>query len=81
MRLLVRLAAIIRLIKPRTFEDDGSTGSNQATQLELATFGALLENLRIDSLIVLELMVARITLIIVSRHFPVQLRRMGSSPK
>ena len=65
---VVGLAAVVRLIEARAFEDDGGTGANQPPQLEFATFGALSLLLVIDSLIQLKFMIARIALIIVSWH-------------
>ena len=65
---LVPVAAIVRLIEARAFEDDAGAGAEQAFQLLLAAGGAFDEQFIVDALKHLEFVIAGAALIVVSRH-------------
>ena len=67
-RVLVRIAAIIGLIKARAFEHDGGAGADQSTQFVLRAFGTLALDGVGHRLEQLEFVAASVADVIVSRH-------------
>src|SRR6266545_232209 len=65
---LVRLAAVVGLVKSRTLEQDGRSPAEEASQFALTALGALLQRLIAHRLKLVEVVIARVTLIFVRRH-------------
>lgn len=67
-RLLVRLAAVVGLVKARAFEDDSGAGAEEAAEFGLLAVGALLLDGLRDRLEELERVSAGVAFVIVSGH-------------
>src|SRR4051812_1743647 len=67
-RLLVRLAAVVRLVEARALEDDRGPGAEDAAQLELAALGTLLQGLFAHGLELIEVVPAGVTLVFIGWH-------------
>src|SRR5690606_31381618 len=66
--LLVRLAAVVRLVEPAALEHDGRAGGDQTLKPRLGARRALLERRRRDRLELLELVTAALAAVLVRRH-------------